>query len=222
MPSKFSRKPPTKTTTQERAERNAYRARMAAMRRDSLRGGLVSLANRRNRREARNAAKHEKSSRERLETFAAPPPEDERLTRMSQTREMTAPLKHSGPYMTDPNAAERRAAKVARYEAQRARKASETQEALHTLYMRARDFIVTEEQLDQEIDLAFGTAESPAHFKNRPSVWAHGPPPSLQSMLDATGQTGGGMLSEKDEQARVRLMEKRMKKVAEKLTGGKM
>lgn len=200
-----------------------YKARMAEMRRRNLRQGLTSLARRQTRRLERSKDKYERKAAERRELLNAPPNEDDRLTRTSLTQEMIAPLKHQGPYMIDPNAQERRKAKVERYEAQRAAKAAETQDALHTLFMRARDFIVTNEQLDKEIESAFGTSDAPVKWgENSPSVWANGPPSSLQSKLEATGQMSGGDLREADVRARARLSQQRLKKVAETLTGGKM
>ena len=196
---------------------------MADMRRQNLKEGLTGLARRRTRRVARSAAKHERRTAERRETLSAPPREDDRLTRISRTKEITAPLTFKNQYMADPNAAERRAAKVARYQALQAAKAAETQDSLHTLYMQARNFIVTDEHLDREIENAFGTAEEPKGFRGgAPSVWAQGDPSSLQSMLEATGQMSGGAAKGADAKARTRVMEQRLKKVAESLTGGKI
>ena len=208
---------------------NAYKERMAQMRRENLREGFQALARRYKRRTVASKEKYDRKAEERSALMGAPPSDPDRFTRISQTREIVKPLQHTGQYTTDPNTENRHVAKVARYEAQATRKASETQDALHTLYMRARDFIVTEEQLDKEIDAAFGTQENPKIFQVdgssgllAPSVWARGDPPNLKQMMQATGQASGGALNERDVQARARLQEKRLRKVAERLTGGKM
>lgn len=193
------------------------------MRRRNLKEGLAALARRKLRRRAISRQKSLQRAGERRELVTQPPREADRLTRPSVTEEIMAPLNKTG-YLRHVNAEERQKVRVATYEAHRARKAADTQDALHTLFMRARNFIVTESQLDKAIDEAFGTDKDPTHFgaKRAPSVWGNGPPPGLRDMLERAGQAGGGTRSSEHNDSRERLMQERLQKVAESLTGGKM
>lgn len=91
-----------------------------------------------------------------------------------------------------------------------------TRDSLHTLYMNARNFIVTEEQLVAEIDRVFPDGDNPAFRSDQQhgdNIWNLGPPPALQSLAyDST----------KNELARWDLIQSRLKKLGEGITGGKM
>ena len=220
------RKKPLGSNNEAQASRNAWRQRMADMRRRNLRQGISGLWRRRERRRERLQLKRQQKLEERQELLTRPAEEQDRVTRVSITQEMMAPLAGKGR-LPDPNAEERHAAKVANREAHQEAKAADTQDSLHTLYMRARDFIVTEEQLDKEIEKEFGTSDNPRAFKNHaPSIWAEGAPPTLTDLLRRSGQSRVQPESSAEEKtannARARLMQERMKKVAETLTGGKM
>lgn len=205
-----------------RESRLLWQDRMSHMRRRNLKQSLTALARRQTRRQALARAKSERKAIERQQLLTRPLPDAERWTRVSQTREITAPLHVKAAHLYDPRAAQRQAEKLARHAAKTADKAAAQQDDLHTLFMRARDFIVTEEQLDKEIDDAFGTPERPANWDAKPSVWAQGPPPGLQDLLDRSGQRTGGQMSKEGIQARERMVKDRLKRVAEGLTGGKM
>lgn len=102
----------------------------------------------------------------------------------------------------------------ARFEAKEAAKKDERRNALHSLYMNARSFIVTEEQLNKKVDEVFDDPwyqENPEH-----SIWdKEGFPNSAQSMvLDSVQARRGAVARE--------VMKQRAKRLAEELTGGKM
>ena len=84
------------------------------------------------------------NQRRRERILQQPEPEDERLTRPSVVSAMqTQP--HT--VLADPNREERLALSRARMEAKQAEKDAERRDHLQTLYMNARTFITTEEQL---------------------------------------------------------------------------
>jgi hypothetical protein len=123
----------------------------------------------------------------------------------------------------DPNREERIAAATARTAARAKMLAEQRQDALHTLYMHARKFITTEAQLDAAIDKTF--VERPwAHIpgkQNTVSIWdAEGAPPTVQDMLSEVNKTQ--KLAILHQAGPAVTTGKRMLKIAEELTGGKM
>lgn len=101
----------------------------------------------------------------------------------------------------------------ARFEAKEAAKQAERRNALHSLYMNARSFIVTEEELNKKVDEVF---DDPWYQLNpEHSVWdKEGFPNSMQSMLLDTVKARSEAVNE--------LTKRRAKRLAEELTGGKM
>lgn len=103
------------------------------------------------------------------------------------------------------------------------------QDALHTLYMHARSFITTEAQLDTEIDKIFTEKpfadivgqDNPYGDPNAQSIWdAVGAPPTVQDMLQ---KVNGTQKTTMDIYRTAELPTgKRLVKLAEELTGGKM
>jgi hypothetical protein len=149
-------------------------------------------------------------------------PEDERLTLPSVVEALKT--RQAGP-VPDPNRQTRIAEKLARVEAREAQKEEERQEALHVLYMNAREFITTEKQLTEEIERVF----SPAQLQPLPgqprstapgSIWDHGRPRTIREMLR------DGVLDLKKPSVRAdevgRVAAERVTRIAEELTGGKM
>jgi predicted component of type VI protein secretion system len=123
----------------------------------------------------------------------------------------------------DPDRSARLAAAAANVAAKAAQLEERRRDALHSLYMQAREFIVTEQQLDAKIEAVF--VERPwAHVPGKEqavNIWdAEGAPPTVQDMLGelngtqrtAVGFHGGAAVA----------TGKRMLRVAEELTGGKM
>lgn len=142
-----------------------------------------------------------------------PEADDERLTRSSVVEAMQ-PQKHA--VLPDPNREERLALSTARTEAKKAEKIAQRQEDLHSLYMTARTFIMTEEQLAAEIDRVFPEGENKAwrnDHQHGENVWNLGLPPTVQSIVSG---------SRKNETARWDTMQERLKKIGEQVTGGKL
>merc|ERR1712093_865648 len=92
--------------------------------------------------------------------------------------------------------------------------------ALHTLYMNARSFITTEEELDAEIEKIF--VEDPHASGNlNDNIWSvKGAPPSVLTMLSAVNNTQKKAID--FHRGPAALTGRRMKKIAEELTGGTM
>jgi hypothetical protein len=123
----------------------------------------------------------------------------------------------------DPNREERIAAAAERTAAKAKILEEKRQDALHTLYMHARNFITTEAQLDEAIEKIF--VEQP--WENIPgketskSIWdAEGPPPSVQTMMNEMNRVQKSVILKN--KAPIIITGKRMLKIAEELTGGKM
>jgi len=120
----------------------------------------------------------------------------------------------------DPRREERVAAKAERVKAKEAMREEARKNALHTLYMHARSFITTEEQLDAEIEKIF--VERP--FGNDAvsnNIWdAKGAPPTVQDLLSKVNRSQKNAVDYHAGPAHI--TGQRMKKIAEELTGGRM
>jgi hypothetical protein len=117
----------------------------------------------------------------------------------------------------DPNREERLALSKARLEAKQAQKEAERQEHLHSLYMNARTFITTEEQLAAEIDRVFPDGENVAWRNDHQpgeNIWNLGNPPTVNSLAGRTRRAGESM--------RWDIVQERVKKLGEEITGGKI
>jgi hypothetical protein len=188
---------------------------MAASRRENLREGLLELQKRKHRQDSMIAGRSRARSEYREKRLHAPQREDERLTNPTITS-ATRTLQQ-GP-VPDPDRAARVAEKAARVQAKEAAKEEARRDALHTLYMHARSFITTEEQLDSEIERIF--VEQPFE-QNGDNIWdAVGAPPTVQDMLSAVNNTQKSALAYHAGPAAI--TGKRIKRIAEELTGGKM
>ena len=220
--------PSKKTLDLESAsEVEKYKFRMAEKRRSHLREGLSELRDRKFKIERQIAGRSRAKQEERARVIAQAEREDERLTNSSVPQSM---LPTKGQQIPDPNARERYEASVARVKAQIERKLEERQDALHTLYMNARTFITTEEDLDAEIERVFPNSDDPA-FRTASSygtdIWNLGLQPSVADMLNKTNAKGDasasayrGSLDPNNDMARTSA--KRIKKIAEELSGGRM
>jgi hypothetical protein len=123
----------------------------------------------------------------------------------------------------DPDRAARIVAASVRVAAKAKMLEEQRRDALHTLYMHARNFITTEAQLDAAIEKVF--VERPwAHVpgkENAVSIWdAEGAPQTVQDMLSDVNKTQkSAMLFHRGPAVATG---KRMLKIAEELAGGKM
>ncbi|KAI7534926.1 hypothetical protein KC331_g12295 [Hortaea werneckii] len=209
---------------------------MSDMRRRNLREGLTSLRARKDREQRLRSERSTENQRKREALLNRPEREDERLTTPSTGLDPNLLRQHT------PSAAELapiRAAKQANLQAYTTAKRAERLDHLHTLYLNAKTFIVTPQQLDQAVDEAFGTVEDPVRFdgdqqysptgfynnsmKNAQSqsVWAQGKPERVQDMLNrANGQ--GGKTAMEGAGSLASVNKDRVRRIGEVLTGGKM
>ena len=194
-----------------------YKARSAALRRQNLRQGLVDLKSRKMRTDLQIA--QTSAGKQHIFRLAVKRPqrEDERLT-ASTIVQLLTPHALKGMNRRDHKANRSSKAKFERREA--ARKA-DRKDALHTLYMNARNFIITEEQLSKEIQRVF---DSPFYTANQDrGVWdEHGFPESVFWMLNhSSGGSIGSSAKAVDQNEQAFVSRERVQRIAEELTGGK-
>lgn len=219
--------------------REAWKEKMAEARRQNLREGLKSLRYRKTRTESRMRERSLANQASREEALHRPEREDERLTTPSTGLDVQK-LLHDG--LEDPTREARLAQKARNLELVTSAKRANRMDQLHTLYMNARSFIVTPTQLDAAIDEEFGTADNPRQFGDLQnysslhnsetgrwssqvtSMWAYGRPASVQDMLDKSNGKARGVTTALGlaEGQQGKVVEERVRRIAEKLTGGKM
>lgn len=197
----------------------AYKTRMADMRRENLREGLSSLRERQLAIDQRTRERVQRRHAERQALVDAPEREDERLTSPSVDPAITAYL--NSKILPDPDREQRVEEKRRRTAAMEANRRETRMMAMQTLYMNARDFVVDREGLDQALEKAFGTDEHPVgfgSFDDEESVWAYGPQLGTAGMLrrsqpsEAAGNITDVVNAENTKQ--------RLRTMAEELTGG--
>ena len=196
-----------------------WKQKLSESRRQNLREGLKALRARTNTANRRRTEQTAQRQAEREELLHRPEREDERLTAPSHGLDL-AKLMHGPP--PDPNRRERLKLKAQNFDRVESIKSAQRQDALHSLYMQARSFIVTPEQLDKAVDEAFGSADKPVSFNSGTSMWNYGKPDSLQDMLNRANQTGGRGALESAGNRSSGVQSERMRRLAEALTGGKM
>ena len=207
---------------------SAWRLQQSEARRRNLREGLAELARRRIKLNTFLSARSRKRAETREALIQAPEREDDRLNATSVPKMMQRPLRHGSGTLPDPDGPARHAAAVERVQALQQRKAEDTQNALHTLYMRARHFITTDSQLDKAIETQFGNDELPRTWQgSATSFWADAKaqPTTIKEMLERLEKARGGAartVKDADADANAKLMRDRLGRVAEELTGGKM
>lgn len=202
------------------ADYRLYRQRLADKRRKALQEGVRELYERKATSDAQYLSKIQEIGAFRRNVAMAPSRQVDILTQTSISKGIRDFLTDAlpGSSRLTITAARRKAygRRVARVQAVRTSR-------LHDLYTNAREFIVDEQQLDEAIDKAFGSEESPMGWdvkgnmgprqdgKEGLSPW-HGPMP--EGVGDMLQKLKGG--------EGVGLAKERVKKVAEELTGGKM
>ncbi|KIW98559.1 uncharacterized protein Z519_00220 [Cladophialophora bantiana CBS 173.52] len=203
--------PPDHLTETER-----YRRRMAELRKAHLRSALKELHTRKTSIDAAIAARSAAKQRERARLLTQPEREDVRLTNVSVPTAMQPQKLHQ---LSPEEELATYNARSAAHEARLAAKHEERLDKLHTLYMNARTFITDKEQLDAAIEKAFTTTGS---------IWRKdGRPDTVEEMIkrgrDRTADQGrGGMMLFSDVNERALKDQERLKKIAEKLSGGKL
>ncbi|KAF2140963.1 uncharacterized protein K452DRAFT_351663 [Aplosporella prunicola CBS 121167] len=214
---------PTKTTAARGvdAPRIAYRQRLASLRRHHYRESVLRLRERKTKADTYLARRGAARQAEQRELVSLPEREDERLTNPSITQSVRDILSGKQASLTEADIQ----AKKENIRVREAVKALHRKDQLHTLYMHARSFIVTEEQFDKTLEEVFGTEEKPASFSRYAehqgrSIWARDRPMNTAEMLDESQGRGRAALSRTE--GFVHTTRDRIQKIAEELTGGKI
>lgn len=199
-------------------EQTRYKARMSALRRSHLRTSLQELHTRKsslvNRVQTRSQMKQIESQR----LVSQPPREDERLTNISIPSTMSPLTKH---HFTPAEALAEHELKIANVAAQAAAKKAERMDQLHTMYMTARNFITDEAQLKEVVEREFREDKFGAYGAN--NVWDHyGRPKGIKELLQGQWAGASGGMRSDEQNARVQNEKERMKRIGEKLSGGKI
>ncbi|KAH0836041.1 hypothetical protein AYO21_02683 [Fonsecaea monophora] len=197
-------------------ETGKYKRRMAELRKTHLRSALKELHTRKTSIDTTIAARSAAKQRERTRLLSQAEREDVRLTNVSVPSAMRPQKIHE--LSIEEELANYNARKAA-HEARLAAKHEDRLDKLHTLYMNSRTFITDREQLSAAIEKAFTTTGS---------IWRKdGRPDTVEEMIkrgrDRTADQGrGGMMLFSDVNERALKDQERMKKIAEKLSGGKL
>ena len=195
----------------------AWKRRMAASRRENLREGLLELHKRKVSQDKAMESRGRAKSQRREALVRAPQREDDRLTSTTVRQAVRQLQKGRVP---DPGREERIAEAVGRVEAKQIAREVQRKDALHTLYMHARNFITTEEQLDAEIEKIFVEFPFGPEHVGKTNIWDTGMPPTVQDMLSGVNNTQKSALEY--HRGPGQITGERMTRIAEELTGGKM
>lgn len=194
---------------------------MAASRRDNMREGVRALYSRKQRFDRSRLERQTAALAANRAAAMAPEREDERLTRASINAATLATA-----VQPDPERFERALASRSRTESLHSQKSEARRDAIQELYMKARSFIVTEQDLEAEVDRQF----APDYWKNMGAsaagydvhnIWdLDGRPQTVADMLSDVSRTSNA-LHKSLESEKTRTL-KRQKEVAEELTGGRL
>ncbi|RDW81339.1 uncharacterized protein DSM5745_04896 [Aspergillus mulundensis] len=199
------------------AEYRSWKRSMADMRRQNFEEGLLELHNRQQRTDKTMEERSRARQKLRDHVLRQPDREDELLTRPTIPKAM---LPKRTPVLPGGGRDRRLKASQRRTERKAQLKASERRESLHTLYMNAREFITTETQLAAEIEKIFPEGENEAwrsdKSKNGENIWNRGFPKTMASRL---GESHGEAARESE---RWDVVQGRIKKLGEEITGGKI
>ncbi|KAF2658583.1 hypothetical protein K491DRAFT_690099 [Lophiostoma macrostomum CBS 122681] len=203
------------------ADYRLYKQRLSDSRREAFREGVKELHQRTKATQRQEKAALNQLFADRREAAMAPRREVDILTETTISKGVRDFLADKLPSTSRSKIS---AAARLRFQRKMAKHAAVRESRLHDLYTNAREFIVSEDLLDEAIEKAFGTDEEPvtwdykgnevsgvSHEREARSPW-NGPIPEgvgdkLQSLKGGEG---------------VGLAKQRIKKVAEELTGGKM
>ncbi|KAL3473577.1 hypothetical protein BJX99DRAFT_233452 [Aspergillus californicus] len=195
------------------AEYQEWKREMASMRRNHLREGLSELYNRKKKTDYLMASRSRLRQHERNIVLNQPLRKDELLTRPSVLRDM---LPKNTPILPDPTREAQVAKSKERLEHSRLQKGLERQDSLHTLYVNARDFITTETQLAAEIAKVFPEGDNEAWRNDHgpgDNIWNLGVPQTVHSLVTEDS---------KFEHKRWDIIQDRVKKLGEQISGGKL
>lgn len=188
-------------------DRMAWKRRVTEQRRQNLAEGLTALYQRKVSMEWAHACKERKKDAARRALLLAPPSADEQHTATTCLAARGLPK----GILPDPHREQRVAKAKRQVAAMQAEREDDRMYALHNLYMNARGFITTEEQLAELME---------REFVDGASIWAKdGAPQTVAEKIAVLGGTDG-LLSLFLQQSE--LVNHRMTKIAEKITGGKL
>ncbi|KAI9640363.1 hypothetical protein NHQ30_011108 [Ciborinia camelliae] len=195
----------------------AWKHRLATQRRESLKEALVELHKRKLHQEQIVAAKSYSKRQANELRLKAPQREDERLMNPTITEAMS---KLQVGFVPDPERESELAQKALRVQRKEAEREEQRKNALHTLYMKARSFITTEEQLNAKIDEIF-TDPYDKNLLHKRNIWeVLEKPPTVQDMLSGVNNTHRTAVANYSHPAVI--TGKRIQRIAEELTGGKV
>ncbi|OCK84306.1 hypothetical protein K432DRAFT_378709 [Lepidopterella palustris CBS 459.81] len=192
------------------AARMEWKKKLADIRRNNLRQGVMELHERKIESERRESARGSRKRQEREDLVNRPERDDERLTNPSVSKDIRDFMEGKFTSGLTPEQIEE---KRRTFELREVAKEAKRREALHTLYMQAKDFITTSEALDEAVEKAFGPDEAPVSWHGGSSVWEQGTPDAVQDMLANSASRRGD---------RFAIADQRIKRIAEELTGGKL
>ena len=193
---------------------------MTQLRKQHLRQGLAELHTRKQKQDRDLNVRSDTKSAERARLISQAEREDARLTNVSIPSAMDPDSKQM---FTHEEAEEMQKRRSRHVEAHEAMKADAQHDALHTLYMNARNFITSEKQLLKKIEEEFDIKDFGGHSSDpAKSYWdSQGPPDGIAQMVNRSTM-GRGKQSVGEKEDAWRRDQERMKKLAEGLSGGKM
>lgn len=156
-----------------------------------------------------------------LKAINAPERDDEQWTRVSVSKAVRDALakKDNSRIETE----EERQARKARYDSDEKARQDERLESIHSLYLHARDFILTEERLEQELEKRFGKDDLPAQWLGgHRSVWSAGHPRGIDQLAGRMPGMASDSVRGKNYEQMSNIMQQRLRQIAGKLTGGEI
>ncbi|KAI0512958.1 hypothetical protein F5B22DRAFT_612822 [Xylaria bambusicola] len=210
-----------KSQAEPASELQAWKRKMATSRRENMRSGVRDLWSRKQRIDAKRIAARTAKLEANKAAMLAPEREDERLTRGSVN-----PGTLQTAVAPDPERFQRALASAARTASIAADKSELRRDAIQTLYMNARSFIVSESELEAAVNIEFADdhferlGQSGAGYRIQ-NIWnAENEPMSVASMLRDLQRSNDTLVADfTSEKTRT---DRRQKRVAEELAGGKM
>jgi hypothetical protein len=197
----------------ESGRRLAWKQRMSDSRRQSLRDGLAELMESYTTNRAITKEKKQKGDRRTRAARTAPEAKYERLTRPNYPVSIQKALERKPSEPAVPRRPENVEAHVARMKNLR-------MGHIHNLYLHAKDFILDEKDLEQELEKQFGRDNAPATWGGAVNVWAVGKPQGTRELMtNVQESTSLPTLSAADTTDK---RKERMMRISAELLGGRL
>jgi hypothetical protein len=202
------------------AELNIFDRQVSSQRRDLLREGMKGIFERRVSQAHKERIVKKSRIIKDLKARNAPARQEDILTQQSVPEVVRLALawKPTKKVETEQEKQERKQT----YDEIVEQKLQHKMDQVHKLYLNAGNFIIDENQLNEQIDKVFGSDEKPIYWNgNGISVWQTGPPSGTKGLGSSFSQaptlTGyGDNFKERND------MMKRIMKIAGELSGGKI